>query len=142
MNRGIDIEARSSDGEGASHIAAREKLEDIVRILLDRGADVDVQSSGGETALHIAARSWLGDVVRILLDKGADLDVKCRKGETPLDKAIEKRGYMAKEQRWLSKERVERVTQSLDVVIELLRSRQIENQSAQDRAKKEQEKET
>ncbi|NGX39284.1 MAG: Phosphocholine transferase AnkX [Chlamydiae bacterium] len=73
-----DINAPNNRGRTALHIAARERLVDMVTRLLNLGegikvAEINAADDNGATALHIAV--WLGytDVVAVLLNPGEDI---------------------------------------------------------------------
>ena len=65
---GIDVNAKSNDGNTALMQAAQEVHTDVVRELVkDPGIDVNVKDSDGGTALIVAATNGHTKVVRTLL---------------------------------------------------------------------------
>jgi len=62
IDKGAQLEAKSSNGGTPFHCAAEEGHVEIVRLLCDRGADVEVRSDDGLglRPLHIAAWRWIG----------------------------------------------------------------------------------
>jgi uncharacterized protein len=74
VDRGAKVNARSKDGRGAIHIAARQHgTVDIVRLLLDKGVDVNDKDALGGTPLMLAAEAGDLDTVKLLVDRGADV---------------------------------------------------------------------
>jgi uncharacterized protein len=74
--KGIDVNAKDSEGYTPLHFAARMKSVEVIRLLLANGADVDVVNSKGITPLHATLLQKPFDVyaTRLLLDSGANPD--------------------------------------------------------------------
>lgn len=72
VDKGINVNIRSSDGETALHRAASSDHysdESMVRLLLELGADVHIRDFGGRTALRTTAPLGRASAVRILREK-------------------------------------------------------------------------
>jgi ankyrin repeat protein len=80
---GIDLEARSFDGETCTHIAAAGRHE-ALRSFIAAGADVNTVNSDGQTPLH---RVYTFECAVLLLAAGASLKARDRKGRTVLQTA-------------------------------------------------------
>ncbi len=89
LNKGTDVNARTSLGNTPLHMAALEGNLSIVSLLLAEGADVKAANNSNETPLHFAVRSGSVPVARCLLTMGADPNANNDKFETPLHWAIE-----------------------------------------------------
>jgi ankyrin repeat protein len=61
----------------------RDKLEDIIRLLLDKGANANTIDSSGSSPLCKAAQSHLS-IVKLLIDRGANVNHQDCHGRTPL----------------------------------------------------------
>lgn len=108
INKGLDINAKTTDGRTPLHYAIHNDPRKI-RLLLDHGARVDEQDGAGESALHIAAsvfdnlefRSYLSEVISELIQHGADIALRAHDGGTPLDRARGPRLKVTKRTKWL-----------------------------------------
>ncbi|KIF83865.1 ankyrin repeat domain-containing protein [Noviherbaspirillum autotrophicum] len=119
---GIDIEAKSRNGDNALmiacykgnkaaveallrkgaevnrpgwaplHYAAAIGSNDIVQLLLDKSAYIDAESPNKTTPIMMAARGGHIYTVKLLLDEGADATLKNELGMTAIDFA-QKHGY-------------------------------------------------
>ena len=78
---GIDIEARSANGNTALMMAAYKHKQDAVNALLAKGAKVN---QSGWTALHYAASAGDLPIMKILLDRDAVVDARAPANVTPL----------------------------------------------------------
>ena len=78
---GIDLEARSANGNTALMMAAYKHKLDAVNALLAKGAKVN---QSGWTALHYAASAGDLPIMKILLDRDAVVDARAPTNITPL----------------------------------------------------------
>lgn len=78
---GIQLEARSGNGDTALMMASYKRNQAAVLALLDKGAQVN---QTGWTALHYAAAAGDNAIVRILLDRHAYIDAESPTRITPL----------------------------------------------------------
>ncbi|KAK9439664.1 Ankyrin repeat-containing domain protein [Metarhizium brunneum] len=101
------VDATTSHGRTALHLAAKHKRASVVRMLLETSAQLDIQDARGNTALHYGAisSSWhtpgahLQTVLELLRGTktgagGVDIRSKCtairsRSNKTPWDYALE-----------------------------------------------------
>ena len=67
------------------HYAASAGDDAIVRQLLDESAYIDASSPNGTTPLMMAARAGHTETVKLLLDEGADMSIKNQLGLTAAD---------------------------------------------------------
>ena len=84
IDRGADINASSTDGATALHIASQEGKEHFVDHLLSKGANINVFGNLGETPLHCAIRRDDHQMVRLLLHHRMNYSVETNAGETIL----------------------------------------------------------
>lgn len=88
VDAGADLEARNEDGLTPLLLAADERADQTVALLLKLGADINAQSTAEKyTALHYAAHNSDTDTLKLLVKAGAKLDIKDAKGLTPLHHA-------------------------------------------------------
>lgn len=78
---GIDIEAKSRNGDNALMIACYKGNKPAVEALLRKGAEVN---RPGWTALHYAAAIGNNEIVQLLLDKSAYIDAESPNKTTPI----------------------------------------------------------
>ncbi|XP_026666668.1 serine/threonine-protein phosphatase 6 regulatory ankyrin repeat subunit C-like [Ceratina calcarata] len=84
-DKSADVNLKTNRGETPLHIAAREGLQEIFRLLIKRGAYVDAEEDKyGLTAVHVAVQEGHNNIVQILIDQGANVNLKTKRGETPL----------------------------------------------------------
>ena len=89
LDRGVDVNARTSDDSYALNRAAVFNQVEMVRLLLERGADPNMQNGEGDTPL-ICATKYAGGhaaTVRLLVEAGTDLTIKDNNSKTALDYA-------------------------------------------------------
>ena len=88
--RKVNIEARSTNGYTALHLAALAGDHVLVRMLLEAGVEIDPRDSLSEdTPLHKAASKGQIAAIRVLLQKGADVRAINNLGRTPAEHARE-----------------------------------------------------
>lgn len=78
---GLDVEARSHNGDTALMTAAYKSNIAAVQALLERKAEVN---RPGWTALHYAATVGANDIVQLLLDRYAYIDAESPNKTTPI----------------------------------------------------------
>ena len=66
LERGVNVEARDSDGNRALMLAAYRGRGEIVTLLLARGADFDAKSEEGRTAISMAEKNGYKDIAKLL----------------------------------------------------------------------------
>ena len=90
LSRGIDPNARRSNGSTALHLVAGLNPDPAAtERLLAAGSDLSAREERGFTALHLAA--WHNsnpEVTRLLLEHGADPNARSLQGATPLHIAV------------------------------------------------------
>uniref|UniRef100_A0A5K3F636 ANK_REP_REGION domain-containing protein n=1 Tax=Mesocestoides corti TaxID=53468 RepID=A0A5K3F636_MESCO len=84
LNTNVEINAVSSNGLNALHLASKEGHLAVVRLLLDHHAAIDAKTNRGNTALHIASLAGRTDIVKLLVERGADVNARSQNGFTPL----------------------------------------------------------
>lgn len=72
----------------ALHYAAKSKMNDTLKELIERGVDVSLPDADGNQALHLAANSATLDCVNLLLANKANPNAINNRGELPLHRAI------------------------------------------------------
>lgn len=87
LDRKVEINATSRDGDTALIRAAESGSAETVRQLLERGANIHVRNKRGETPLLGAAMSVKAETIRLLLEHGAEVNVRGKDGWTPLMQA-------------------------------------------------------
>ncbi|XP_039129878.1 protein VAPYRIN-like [Dioscorea cayenensis subsp. rotundata] len=90
--KGAEVNAVTSDGRTALHLAACERRWDCARLLLASGARTDVRGGEeGNTPLHVAAACGDEKMVRVLLGKGGagTKETRNKLGRTAFDVAGE-----------------------------------------------------
>jgi len=74
LQAGVNINAKSDDGETALHKAAFDQEETgVVQLLMESGIDVDAKNKAGKTALHLAEEKKHRDIVRVIKQHQAKL---------------------------------------------------------------------
>src|SRR5207302_1977453 len=62
------------------HLACKEGLQEVVRILCIKGACCNAQDTQGNTALHAACAAFQIDIALFLTNHSADVSIACHKG--------------------------------------------------------------
>lgn len=81
QTKGVNLDARSRNGDTALMLAAYNGNIAGVRALLDKGAE---PNQTGWTALHYAATVGRNDIVQLLLDRSAYIDAESPNQTTPI----------------------------------------------------------
>ncbi|VBB29877.1 unnamed protein product, partial [Acanthocheilonema viteae] len=68
LKSGAQVNVTRNDGETPSHIAARNPLSGMIRLLLSEGADPKICSNSSESILHVAAKSCNSEAVTLILE--------------------------------------------------------------------------
>ncbi|CAG9537301.1 unnamed protein product [Cercopithifilaria johnstoni] len=68
LKSGAQVNVTRNDGETPLHIAARNPLSGMIRLLLSEGADPKICSNNSETVLHVAAKSCNSETVTLILE--------------------------------------------------------------------------
>ncbi|KJV77903.1 ankyrin [Orientia tsutsugamushi] len=63
------INKKYDEGETLLHIAVRNKIIDIIQLLIDYGADIDAKDDNGMTTIDYAAKSGNADVFNFLTEQ-------------------------------------------------------------------------
>lgn len=81
----VPVNARTSNGTTALHLAALEGHVDVINVLVALGAELETRSHGGYTPLHCAAGGNHAEAIRELVRVRADVSVReSRSGASPL----------------------------------------------------------
>lgn len=81
IDRGVDVNARSTDGVTPLHFAARMNHVSAVRLLIQSGADIDAQDEDYlRTPAMLALDNDSLQAVEVLIAKGTDMDLPNKKG--------------------------------------------------------------
>ncbi|XP_068220336.1 uncharacterized protein [Palaemon carinicauda] len=93
LNKGVDINIKSSDNMNALHFASSQGSIEALEYLLKEGADINAQTRQfGWSPLHISVSNNLLGATQILLDNKAFINIKDHMGLTPLHLSILGRG--------------------------------------------------
>ena len=84
LSKGVDLEARTWDGETALMIATEWLKGDLVRCLIAYRANVNSVDNDNRSSLHRAIWHHSSDVFQLLLQHRADHTIKTKAGETLL----------------------------------------------------------
>ena len=87
LKRGVDPEARASDGSTALHLASK---KEVARVLLEHGAKTTVLNVKGWTPLHSVSHWGHAEIAHLLLEHDADLEARAHDGSTALHLASKK----------------------------------------------------
>ena len=77
VEKGADVNLRSSWERDALYYAIREKNEEMARYLVDNGAEVNRKTKGGkilDTPLCASVCAGMTEFAKFLVDKGADIN--------------------------------------------------------------------
>ncbi|KAL1490616.1 hypothetical protein ABEB36_013278 [Hypothenemus hampei] len=85
----VNIDQRTLRGASCLDLAFTEKLEYMVRFLINKGAKLTVTADGVcQTSLHMATRWCTPDIVKLVLDAGANVNALDIVGRSALHLAI------------------------------------------------------
>ena len=85
LDKGAQVEAKSSFGWTQLHFAASRGHGEIVRLLCDRGADVEARDNEGWRPLHDAAYHGHISVVKELIEeRNVEINARIDSGQTAL----------------------------------------------------------
>ncbi|KAM3440835.1 hypothetical protein MY4824_001962 [Beauveria thailandica] len=85
LNRGAEVNVRTSEGQCPLHLAAQYVGEQVVHLRLDREAEADGSNTAErQDALRLAGQYDREQIVQLLLDHGAEIDCRDQDGWTPL----------------------------------------------------------
>ena len=93
IERGVNVNERSRDGETALHWACAQGHADVARYLLSQGADMREKGTGCGTPLQWAVRAGRQDMAMLLLDHGADINQHGTDEYTALHDAVVKQDF-------------------------------------------------
>ena len=79
------LEDKNEDGNTLLHLAVRNSLKGIVKILIAKGSHVEAMNNEHNTPLHIAVEKSNKSIVAVLLSNGASVYSSNKKGISPLD---------------------------------------------------------
>lgn len=92
MTQGARLDAKTTEGWTALHVALLGRNEEMARLLLLKGADVNSKTVDGWMPLHLAASAGYTTIVGDLISKGADVNAM-KGGWTPLSFAIDRNHF-------------------------------------------------
>jgi ankyrin repeat protein len=96
LNRGPEIEVKTTDNVTALHCAASNGHLEVAKPLLDRGAEIEAKGTDDRTALRFASEYGHEAVVQLLTEKRTDV-----KSPTAMDgRRCLQQQRMAMRQRW------------------------------------------
>ncbi len=85
IDKGADIEAKSSSGWTSLNYAARYGHIEIVRLLCDHGAEIEARTNSGWRPLHFAVSHGRMSIVKELIEvRNADINARTDRGRTAL----------------------------------------------------------
>ncbi len=93
--------------------AAGDGLFDKVKFLVDHNVPLNIQNSMGDTALHMAAYHNEFEIVKYMVEGGARFNIKNRRGYTAYDYVLGRNPELAKELKFLRKNKIERETRQI-----------------------------
>jgi uncharacterized protein len=106
LDKGVDINAHSQQGQTALMLAASERLAPVAEFLIQRGAEVNLRNDYGLTALMVASMNDSTEIVELLGNHGAAMDIRdAREGQTALILAARFKASLGTFQALLRKEK-------------------------------------
>lgn len=99
IDKGVDVNFRSQDGETLLHLIALMPGNDMVELadlLITKGAQVDAKNNSSQTPLSVAIfgpNNTNTEMAQLLISKGADINIKDIRGRTPLHITARIQGY-------------------------------------------------
>ena len=91
INRGVDVNYQSRDGNSAIWLATTLGSEAILKRLLEKGANPNLSLPDGSSPLMLAAQDGNEAAVRLLLARKADPNLKTKSGLTALKLAVKRK---------------------------------------------------
>lgn len=88
LDRGLNLEATTSEGATLLHVAVAAKADKVTAMLIARGANVSARDKRKRTPLHWAAESSADACVVLLAAAGAEIDARDDDERTPLHDAL------------------------------------------------------
>nr|XP_057947602.1 NF-kappa-B inhibitor epsilon [Doryrhamphus excisus] len=83
------LETQNWRGLACLHLAALNRQQQIMKLLMKKGADLNIQEgTSGKTPLHLAVEQHDIPSVKLLLSRGANVDAAMYNGCTPLHLAV------------------------------------------------------
>ena len=79
----LDISYQDENGNSYLHLAVINRLENIVRILIQKGININMQNKDGNTALHFAYSINDFKYISIIIENEGDLTIKNNEGLLP-----------------------------------------------------------
>jgi ankyrin repeat protein len=76
IEKGADVNAKNSHGQGALLIAIASGNDKIVKYLIDCGADVNAKDNNGRTPLFMAIQKNKPGIAKLLIERGADVNIR------------------------------------------------------------------
>jgi len=68
LGRGANVDAESSDGRTALHLASYEGRTEIVRLLLDHGANPDAKDKEGRTPMEVVSAGGKDEIEEMWIE--------------------------------------------------------------------------
>ena len=90
LDRGLDINTQTHDGQTALYIAIAYDSLDTAELLISQGADVSIAEDTGMTPLHSATGKGRLELAQRLVQKGCNVNAVSDSGFSPLQMAITK----------------------------------------------------
>jgi ankyrin repeat protein len=91
VEAGAECDAPGSSNYRATHHAAMNGADKLMKKLLEKGVDIDAQGYGGDTPLHLAINHGHANIVALLLANGARIDIE-NQNDYDAPKAAQHRG--------------------------------------------------